>query len=188
VSRIQSGSPEPLTSGRNTFNQNESGVVLYNLTTSQLQDMMEIRKVTNANGIGAVYYLPQSLVDNSLAAFEVGGKTLANLDRSQPYIGPPTAPGQLGYKVFLYGPWQQRLDFSLLKRTTITEGKFIEFRVNALNAFNFQNFILSGGIRDPANQIGLNGNFGQTTNAYRDLANTNDPGARLIEFVLKFTF
>src|SRR5262249_22575948 len=72
VSRVQSGSPEPLTSGRNTFNQNESGVVLYNLTTSQLQDMMQIRKVTNANGIGAVYYLPQTLVDNSLSAFEVG--------------------------------------------------------------------------------------------------------------------
>ncbi|HJZ99332.1 MAG TPA: carboxypeptidase-like regulatory domain-containing protein [Candidatus Solibacter sp.] len=188
VSRIQSGSPEPLTSGRNTFNQNESGVVLYNLTTSQLQDAMSIRKVTNANGIGAVYYLPQALVDNSLAAFEVGGKTLRNLDPSQPYVGPPTAPGQLGYKIFLYGPWQQRLDYSLLKRTRITESKNIEFRMNVLNAFNFQNFILSGGIRDPANNIGLNGNFGQTTNSYRDLANTNDPGARLIEFVLKFNF
>jgi hypothetical protein len=188
VSRVQSGSPEPLTSARNTFNQNESGVVLNNLTASQLQDMMQIRKVTNANGIGAVYYFPQSLVDNSLAAFEVGGKTLKNLDPSQPYIGPASTPGQLGYRVFLYGPWQQRLDFSLLKRTRISEGKNIEFRANVLNAFNFQNFILSGGIRDPASSISLNSNFGQTTNSYRDLANTNDPGARLIEFVLKFNF
>jgi hypothetical protein len=150
--------------------------------------MMTIRKVTNANGIGAVYYFPQWLVDNSLAAFEVGGKTLRNLDPSQPYVGAPTTPGQLGYKIFLYGPWQQRLDFSLLKRTKISETKNIEFRVNALNAFNFQNFILSGGIRDPASNISLNGNFGQTTNSYRDLANTNDPGARLIEFVLKINF
>jgi hypothetical protein len=54
--------------------------------------------------------------------------------------------------------------------------------------FNLTNFILSGGIRDPGSSIAVNGGFGQTTNAYRDLANTNDPGGRVIEFVLRVNF
>ena len=185
VGRIQSGSPEPLTSARQTFNQNDGGVVLNNLTTSQLQGMMQIRKVTNANGIGAVYFLPQSLVNNTLAGYQIGAGTL---DPSQPYIGPPTVPGQLGYRVFLYGPRQQKWDLSLIKITKLAESKELEFRSQFLNAFNVTNFILSGGIRDPGTSIPVNGGFGQTTNAYRDLANTNDPGGRVIEFILRVNF
>ena len=49
--------------------------------------------------IGVVYYLPQSLIDNTNAAFEVNGKTLANLDRNAPYIGPADQPGQLGQRI-----------------------------------------------------------------------------------------
>ena len=45
VVRLQTGSPIRLISGRNTFNQNDSGVILHNMTASQLQDMMAIRKV-----------------------------------------------------------------------------------------------------------------------------------------------
>jgi len=185
VARIQSGSPEPLNSARETFDQTDAGVVLNNLTTSELQSMMQIRKVTNANGIGAVYFLPQSLVNNTLAAYQIGAGTL---NPSQPYIGPPTTPGQLGYKIFLYGPWQQKWDLSLIKLTKLAERKELEFRTQFLNAFNLTNFILSGGIRDPGTNIPLNGGFGQTTNAYRDLANTNDPGGRVIEFVLRLNF
>jgi hypothetical protein len=31
-------------------------------------------------------------------------------------------------------------------------------------------------------------NFGQTTGAYRDLSNTNDPGGRIVEFALRLNF
>jgi hypothetical protein len=118
VTRVQSGSPIRLVSNRATLNQNESGVVLHNLTFSQLQDMMQIRKTTNAQGIGAVYYLPQSLIDNSLAAFDLApGKVV---DPNQPYIGPPVA-GQLGDRAFLYGPRQQKWDVSIVKKTMIGE-------------------------------------------------------------------
>jgi hypothetical protein len=185
VARIQSGSPEPLTSARETFNQNDAGVVLSNMTATQLQSMMQIRKVTNANRVGAVYFLPQSLVNNTLAAFQIGAGTL---NPSQPYIGPPTTPGQLGDMIFLYGPWQQKWDVSLVKITKLAEHRELELRCQALNVFNLTNFILSGGIRDPGSSIALNGGFGQTTNAYVDLANTNDPGGRVIEFVLRFNF
>jgi hypothetical protein len=147
VTRLQSGSPIRLTSGRNTYNQNESGVILHNMTMSQLQGMMAIRKTNVAAtatspAIGVVQYLPQSLIDNTNAAFEVNGKTLANLDRNAPYIGPADQPGQLGQRIMLYGPKQQKWDFSLAKKTNIGEKANIEFRMQALNAFNLTNFLL----------------------------------------------
>jgi hypothetical protein len=53
----------------------------------------------------------------------------------------------------------------------VTEGTQNAGRANALNAFNLTNLL-----------------FGQTTNAYRDINSTNDSGARMIEFGLRFTF
>jgi hypothetical protein len=189
VTRVQSGSPIRLTSGRLTVNQNESGVILHNLTASQLQEMMAIRKVTLTGGVGAVYYLPQTLVDNTNAAFEVNGKTLRDLNPSAPYIGPADQPGQMGSRVFLYGPWQQKWDFSLMKKTWIGERTNLEFRMNALNAFNLTNFLLfspGNGITTTLSASATS--FGQTTGAYRDLSNTNDPGGRIVEFMLRLSF
>jgi len=194
VMRIQSGSPIRLISGRMTFNQNDSGVILHNLTSPQLQDMMSIRKETlpataSSGPVGAVFYLPQSLLDNTNAAFEVNGKTLANLDRNAPYIGPADQPGQLGQRAFLYGPWQQKWDFSLLKKTYIREHSNLEFRVQALNIFNRTNFLLFTPGSGITTTLAANGSgFGQTNGAYRDLSNTNDPGGRIVEFSLRLNF
>jgi hypothetical protein len=195
VTRVQSGSPIRLTSGRFTadYNSNnttnDSGVILHNITADQLQSMMSIRKTTLAGGIGAVFYLPQSLIDNTNAAFEVNGKTLANLDRNAPYIGPADQSGQMGSRVFLYGPWQQKWDFSLVKKTYIGERANVEFRMNALNAFNLTNFLLftpGNGITTTLSASATS--FGQTSGAYRDLSNTNDPGGRIVEFQLRLNF
>jgi len=194
VTRIQSGSPIRLTSARNPFNTQEGGVILHNLTTSQLQGMMQIRKVTlpataNSPAIGAVFYLPQSLIDNTDAAFELNGKTLANLDPSSPYIGPADQPGQFGQHIFLYGPRQQKWDFSLIKKTPITERTNMEFRVQALNIFNLTNFLLFTPGSGLTTSLPVNNTaFGQTSGAYRDLQNTNDPGGRIVEFSLRLNF
>jgi len=150
--------------------------------------MMQIRKTTSSAGLGVVYYLPQSLIDNSLAAFDLApGKTV---DVNAPYIGPPVA-GQLGDRAFLYGPRQQKWDVSVGKKTMIGERANVEFRAQAINVFNLTNFLLFV----PGNGISTNLNvnsaaFGQlaSNSAYRDLPNTNDTGGRIIEFVLKFNF
>ena len=88
--------------------------------------------------------------------------------------------------VFVTGPRLTRFDLSLVKHTRIGEKKDIEFRANALNAFNLTNFFL---VPSGAGNITVNSlAFGQTTNAYRDYNSTNDTGARMIEFGLRFTF
>jgi hypothetical protein len=188
VTRVQSGSPDRLNSGRATFNQADGGVVLVNMTTHDLQKMLQIRKTTSPTGQGVIYYLPQSVIDNTLAAFEVGGKTLRDLDPTRPFIAPPSVAGQLGQKIYIYGPWQQKWDFSLLKKTSLGETRNIEFRAQFLNAFNLTNFFLEPGGNSTVNNTTIGSGFGQTRSAYRDLTNTNDPGARVIEFVLRFNF
>lgn len=197
VTRVQSGSPFYLRSGRQTFNSAsgqsasaDAGVVLYNIDRRQLQNLMKIRKVPVAGTQSTiVYYLPQDIIDNTLAAFELGGRSLSQLDTSKPYIGPPTTAGQLGQRIFLYGPWQQHWDLSVLKKTRIGEGKDIELRAQFLNAFNASN-ILVGASANEVNTTLMSASFGQTRNAYRDftVSGTNNPGGRLIEFVLRVNF
>jgi hypothetical protein len=152
--------------------------------------MLSIRKTTNAQGIGAVYYLPQALVDNTLAAFEVGGKTLADLNPNAPYIGPANSAGVWGSNIFLYGPKQQKWDVSVVKRTHIKERFNLEFRAQALNVFNLTNFLLFAPGNGITTTSTIGSGFGQIPNngAYRDLSNTNDPGGRILEFVMRLNF
>jgi hypothetical protein len=179
IGRLQTGTPSQLLSGRQTFNASEAGVVLHNLTTSQLQSMMSIQKLGN----GIVEYLPQSLITNSLAAFQL---VPTALDPSAPYIGPANTPGQFGNQVFLYGPWFQSWDISISKRTKITERQSIEFRAQALNIFNHPNFFL---VPNSAGNITVASNvFGQTRNAFNDINSTNNPGSRILEFQLRYSF
>jgi len=183
VGRVQSGTPVQITSGRMGANQYDTGVQLYNMTAKDLQNMMKIRKVTNSLGQGAVYYLPDDFIQNTLAAFELGNLTWANLDTTKPYIGPATTPGQFNQFLFLYGPRQTHIDMSVVKITPFGEGlrKNVEFRAQFLDAFNLQNFYL-------ANINNIGSSFGQTTSGYRDFAGSGDPGARMIEFILRINF
>jgi hypothetical protein len=178
IGRLQSGTPSQLNSGRLTYNGSDAGVVLHNLTTSQLQGMMNVQK----QGNGIVLDLPQSLINNSLAAFQLIPQAV---DPNAPYVGPALTPGQWGNQVFLYGPWLQKWDISLAKRTKIGEHQSVEFRAQALNIFNHPNFFL---VPNSTGNITINSLFGQTRNAYNDINSTNDPGSRLLEFQLRYSF
>ncbi|HXI89728.1 MAG TPA: carboxypeptidase regulatory-like domain-containing protein [Blastocatellia bacterium] len=192
VARIQTGPVFLMTSGRATFNQNDSGVVLHNISTKQLQDLVKIRKETVcAAGVcrGVVFWLPDSIIQNSLAAFDLG-KGLASLDPNAPYIGPQTEPGKLGNRIFLHGPMTARFDLNLVKRTRITERVNFEARMQLLNAFNRANFYILSATADARTAAVNSSSFGQTRAAYRDftVSGTNDPGGRLIEFQFRLNF
>ncbi len=167
-----------ITSGRATLNTQDSGFLLRNITRKQLQSLVKIRKADNR----IIYWLPQNILDNTLAAFETGGKTLADLKTNEPYLGPANVPGEFGERLFLQGPWVNKIDFNILKRTKIKERYTLDFRAQFLNAFNISNFFISG-LADASGQ-GIAATFGQTRTAFRDItvSSTNDPGGRLIEF------
>jgi len=189
VGRLQSGTPMNFTSGRLTFNQNDGGVVLHNLTQSQLQSQMGLNFTSqiNASGtaVGTAYFLPQTLIQNTLAAAGISG----TFNPSAPYIGQCNSAGQICDQVFLWGPWLFKWDVSLVKRTQIKERLNFEFRIQALNVFNHPNIVIdAGGATGGSINSTINSSFGQTTSAFRDLNNTNDPGARSLEFVARLNF
>jgi hypothetical protein len=178
-----------ITSGRDTFNQNDGGVVLENLTAKQLQKdvWLNFTSAIQANGVatGTAYYLPQSLLQNTLAAFAISG----TLNPTAPYIAPCSTAGQICDQVFLWGPWLSKWDVSLVKRTQIKERLNFEFRVQALNVFNHPNIMIpTGAATGGSISTAVSSSFGQTTTAFRDLNNTNDPGARSLEFVARLNF
>ena len=181
VGRSQSGTPTSLSTRGYGMDQADSGVVLQNMTQKQLQSEVSIYKTTPATGVGQVWFLPQSLITNSKAAFEASGLTWANLNQSAPYIGPQLAPNTFGYRVYLYSPWQTHFDVMLLKRVQIKEHVNFELRVSALDVFNITNFQFG--------TVGASSSaFGQTTTAYRDLNNASDPGNRMLEFQARLNF
>jgi hypothetical protein len=154
------------------------------MTAQQLQDMVSIRKTTGADGKGIVYFLPQSLIDNTSAAFNVGGKTPADLDPTKPYIGPAPV-GQLGWRGALRQNWNRFFDASIVKRTRIHESMNLEFRATAINVFNMTNF---GTGASGTNYNNIGSAFGQVSGAYRDISGTVEPGGRILEFMLRFNF
>ncbi len=175
--RIQSGIPY-FFSSLATFNQNGDGVVLHNMTAKDLQSMVGIYKSTAANGVGLITYLPDSVINNTKAAFAQGGLTPANLDPNSKYIG-PAAAGTVGYRAFITLPVWRFFNYSLIKQTKITERVNFEFRGQCLNCFNITNF-------QPNNNVGSA--FGQITAAYRDSSGTVDPGGRILEWVFRLNF
>ncbi|MGH9752443.1 MAG: hypothetical protein ACREA2_06625 [Blastocatellia bacterium] len=101
--------------------------------------------------------------------------------------------GQCGFsRLVLEGPSFTRFDMSVVKKIRFTEQSNLEFRAEFLNAFNNVNFLIGGTAAvDVATIANFNaGDFGrlQNTWAYQDVSTTNDPGGRLIQFVLRINF
>jgi hypothetical protein len=116
----QSGSPFRLSSGRNTVNGQDSGVVLMNgLTVKDLQKMI---KVSPGPGF-ARYWIDPKLIGPD--------------GRADPqYLAPPTTPGEFGQFVYLYGPNIWNVDASLNKSMRLTEDVKLTLHITATNILN----------------------------------------------------
>lgn len=183
IVRWNSGRSILLTSGRATFNQFESGVVLVGMNASDLQNALKIHKEPGDAALGTVAYLPDDIIQNTLKAFGVIAGTPTGR-----YIAPPTTPGQLGARIFLRSPTFFRADLSAVKKFRIRENMNFEFRAEFLDAFNNINFLI-GSPNTVAISTGANSaTFGRTNQAYQDLSTTSDPGGRLIQLVARFNF
>jgi hypothetical protein len=160
IVRIQTGRPFLLTSGRQTLNQRDAGVVL-NVSADDLQKLINVRPGPN----GAVFFVDDSLV---------GPDGRANPD----LIGSPTTPGQQGRYVYLYGPGLWSADLSIAKVFRPGATRRIDFEALLVNAFNTRNTVVgsTGGATISIDST----TFGQTT--------ASAIGARQVQFRLQFYF
>ncbi len=179
TARIQSGVPINL-----------GNVRLVGMSRADLQKVLKLR-FDDKNKV--IYSLPQDIIDNTIKAFNVSATSADGYGSlgapTGRFIAPANNSGCVevitgdcgGTRVVVYGPWFTRFDLAAVKKTRITERVNFELRAEFLNAFNNANF-----------NVGLAGfggaTFGQVTSAYRDNANTNDPGGRIIQLVGRINF
>jgi outer membrane receptor protein involved in Fe transport len=95
-----------------------------------------------------------------------------------PFIVPVGRFGSLGRNVVI-GPGFNNTDFSVIKRTKITENQLIEFRWEVFDVFNHANF------GQPGRVVGT-ANFGQITNTR--FATGDSGSSRQMQFALKYKF
>jgi hypothetical protein len=147
VIRIQSGRPFYLTSGRQTFNQYDSGVVLNGISAEELQQM-----------IGSVRPGP-----NGTELF-VDPRLIGADGRADPqFILSPTTPGEHGQRIWLYGPRFWNVDLGLAKRFRAGAGTF-SIEALFLDLFNNTNFLVGNQSSDFGFNVNINSTtFGQTT-------------------------
>jgi len=92
-------------------------------------------------------------------------------------------------RVFLTGPHFYRADFSLAKKTKITERVNFEIRAEALDAFNNINFFFPNDAATSVNTVSVTGtSFGRITNAFQDPNTTDDNGGRILQLVFRVNF
>jgi hypothetical protein len=165
VIRIQSGRPFLLTSARNTYNQRDAGVILNGITVDDLQKMVSVRPGPS----GSSFYLDSKLI---------GADGRANPQ----YLLSPTTPGELGQRVFLYGPGYWNADIGLGKRFTLGGGMWINLEALFLNAFNHPSYLVgASGFVDAGVPISINDTtFGQTS--------TTSSSARNVQLRLQLNF
>ncbi len=180
--RIQSGS---------TFSL--GNVQLVGMTKKELQDAINIRQDPG----GAVFYLPDDIIQNTIRAFNVNAAGYTQGAPSGRFIAPASSNGCLqayvgacGFSdLILHGPHFTRFDISLVKKTKLTERINAELRGEFLNAFNNINFKVGSQSSEVSTVSNFSGStFGQTFGAYQDLSTTNDPGGRMVQIVVRINF
>jgi hypothetical protein len=144
ILRMQTGRPFLLTSGRQTFNQQDAGVVLNGITEQDLQKMVNVRPGPNGN----VFFFDEGLIGPD-------GRADTSL------LAPPTTAGELGQFVYLYGPGLWAADLGISKMFQTGGNTRFNFEALLINAFNHRNATV-GGTGGATHSI-TSTTFGQTT-------------------------
>jgi hypothetical protein len=173
-------------------NMNLGNVTLVGMTRKDLQNAYNLR-FDNVNKI--VYFLPQDIIDNTIKANNVSATSATGYGTlgvpTGRYIAPANSNGCIqvvtgdcaGQTLFITGPLFVRFDLSAVKRFRFSERANFEMRAEFLNAFNNIDFLGNTNTTNFSNSL-----FGQVTSAYRDSSNTQDPGGRLVQIVLRLNF
>ena len=159
--------------------------ILHGMTEQELKDSIGLYF---DHALKKIYYYPKDIIDESYkaASYDVVGFT-----RGEPtgrYLAPANSGGCYAVvsgdcnnrHVYFRGPGFMRFDLSLVKRIRFTEKRNFELRAEFLNAFNNINFY---GVDSWGTLTS-----GQVTSAFTDSSQQQDPGGRLIQFVIRINF
>ena len=169
----QSGAPLFISSGRSTFNQQNPGTVgaqfAGNTSLQTFLDKVGIFKTAS----GVFFFDPSILTITTSTTGPTAGQATQAKVIDGLLVAP--APGTFGNfpRNSINGPSFKQADFSVIKRTKITENTNVEFKATFFNAFNHPNFAFGGTNFDATNFGRITGTRGTSRN---------------INFILKVNF
>jgi hypothetical protein len=148
----QSGTPFRLTSGRQTVNGSDAGVVLMNgHTVQEIQKMIVI-------GAGPI----DPVLNKVVTRYWIDPKLIGPDGRANPeYLAPPTAPGEFGQLIYLRGKNVWNLDGSLNKSVALAGRTQFTIHVTIQNLLNHPVWSTPGFLSETSIQSTT---FGQSTN------------------------
>ena len=179
-----------------TVLQNFGNVRLVNMTKADLQKMYKYYIRPNATtGIDEVWMLPEDVILNTRRAYSTINTTLDGYSTS---LGPPTdryiapansAAGCIQVRagdcaprsLMILAPWFMRFDVGATKRFDVHGRMNIEVRIDVLNVLDKPNFY-------PVSTPGTSADIFRVTTAYQDVSNTYDPGGRIGQVMLRFSW
>ncbi len=169
-------------------------VRLVGMSKSDLQAMYKFDIRTDAAGLRNVYMLPDEIILNTRRAFSLSATTAdgysTGLGAPQgPHIAPANSESCIQIKagdcapqtLLIRAPWFTRFDVGVAKKFMLKGRSNVEVRFDVLNLLDNINF-------NPAANPGSGATIFQVTSAYTDSSNTFDPGGRLGQLMLRFTW
>jgi hypothetical protein len=139
----ETGDPHLFTGGTQTFNQNDSGIQLTGVTTSELQKQIKVRPGPAGSGLVTLFD-PKYYSSNGQANTQ--------------YISPQFSAGQFGTLMWLHDPKWINTDMSITKVVPIHGEMNFTIQAAFLNAFNHVAWAgMDTGVQD--------GTFGTTNGA-----------------------
>lgn len=171
------------------------------MSEQDLQDMFYVRKVTGTDGKMRVYMLPDDVIQNSIIALYKQSATTAtgyanDVLPTGRYLAPASGPDCVQFNVGgsqpmcpgttlvrkITGPMYSKVDMSFVKRIAVVKNMRIEARMDLFNVFDNINFIALG--------VGSSSSLSswEVTSAQTDTNGSQDPGGRITQFGLRFSW
>jgi hypothetical protein len=181
--------------------QDLGNVRLVGMSKKELQSVYKFyRRPNAATGIEEVWMLPEDIVLNTRRAFSTSSVTVDGYSTSLGapegrYIAPANSASCIQVRdgdcaprsVMVLAPWFKRFDLGTIKRIDVGGSKNFELRFDLLNIFNTPNFNPAGDTNG-TNPAGSGANIFRVTSAYTDASNTYDPGGRIGQLTVRFTW
>jgi hypothetical protein len=171
-------------------------VKLFGMTKDELQKDFKIRTVRSDTGSITVFNFPQDIVDNTRRAFNTNPGSATGYGGDGPptgrYIGPASDAncialyaGDCGAprQVLLLGPVFSRWDMRLNKRFPFGQKASFDLGIEVLNVFDNINFNYATNENPDTSSDTF-----RVTSAYTDINTTFDPGGRIGQLVLRFSW
>ena len=142
-----------------------------------------------------IYMLPQDVIQNSIIAlYQTTATTVTGYSGALPtgrYLAPASGPDCVQYYSgmcpgtelvrSITGPGYFKTDLSIVKRIPVKKQMYVEARMDIFNLFNTINFT-------PTSAMGSSMVNWQVTAAATDVNASQDPGGRITQFGLRFSW